>query len=183
MQKNNYFERLEELSSLCVRAVYISSASTRPLIQSALREIKELQEQATDKICELEFTLFDDFLPPLERQSIAEAAHAMGRIIEKCYCVIFQKSQRSGYDKKIKVSDSCIALSELIDDAVSLLKKIKKPNQAPKILEFRKALLAARQASRTPQKRQGSACWGLNELREELSRCFDKIIEIMLCNI
>ena len=63
------------------------------------------------------------------------------------------------------------------------IKKIKKPNQTPKAKEFRETLLSARKIARNTQKRQSPSSLCMNELREELSDCFDKIIEIMLCNI
>lgn len=183
MQKNNYFEILEELAALSTRAVFLTSVSTRTLLQQSLCELESIQARAIEKICALEHLLFNDFLPPLERHSIAEASHSICRVIEKCYHVIYQKILRAGYDKRAKSTDSCLALAELIEDSVRLLKKIKKPNQIPKLEEFRKKLLLARLASRTPQKRQGNTNHHLNEIREELSDCFDKIIEIMLCNI
>ena len=183
MQKTNYFELLEELSLLCSRAVFLAVNSTRAIIQKALAECTELQEQSTKKICELELALFTDFLPPLERQSIAKAAHGMSSVIEKCSHIIFQKTQRTGYDKRAKAPDACITLSQMLEESVRLLKKIKKPNQTPRLNEFRETLNASRKASRVSQKRQGAYSLLLCELREELSDCFDKVIEIMLCNI
>ena len=183
MQKNNYFEALEELASLSTRAVFLTSSSTRTLMQQSLCELEEIEATATKKICELELSLFNDFLPPLERHSIAEVAHSIGRVIEKSCLIVYQKSLRAGYDKRTKASEVCIILSELIEDSIKMLKKIKKPNQNPKLTEFRNKLLLARKAARAPQKRQGSLSALSGELREELSDCFDKIIEIMLCNI
>lgn len=183
MQKNNYFELLEELASLSTRAVFLTSSSTRTLIQQSLCELEELQAAATERICRLESSLFNDFLPPLERHSIAEVSHSIGRVIEKSCFIVYQKSLRAGYDKKAKVNDVCLTLAEHIEDSIKMLKKIKKPNHSPRLAEFRKELLSARKASRAPQKRQGSLNTLLGELREELSDCFDKIIEIMLCNI
>lgn len=183
MQKINYFELLEDISLLCTRAVFLASGNTRTLLQKSILECQSLQEQCVEKICEIEDFLFTDFLPPLERRSIAEAAHGMGRIVEYSYQAVFQKLQRSGYDKRAKESDVCLRLAKILEESVALLKKIKKPNQLPRAREFREILIFARKASRSPQKKQSPSLLCMNELREELSDCFDRIIEIMLCNI
>jgi hypothetical protein len=183
MQKINYFELLEDISVLCGRAVFLASGNTRLLLQKSLSECQTLQSECAKKICELESFLFTDFLPPLERRSIAEAAHGMGKIVECSYQTIFQKLQRSGYDKRSKEPEICLKLAEILEESVKLLKKIKKPNQLPRAEEFREILILARKTERSSQKRQSSSSLCMAELREELSDCFDKIIEIMLCNI
>ena len=183
MQKINYFELLEEISVLSTRSVYLATENTRSRLQEALLECIELQAEATSKICTLEEFLFKDFLPPLERRSIAEAAHGMGRIIECSYQAISKKLQRSGYDKRSRDQDSYIKLAELIEESIKLLKKIKKPNQMPKSKEFRDILQKAHVVTKSSSKKQSSSALCMTELQKELSDCFDKIIEIMLCNI
>ena len=183
MQKINYFELLEDISLLCTRAIFLASGNTRTLLQKSILECQSLQEQCMEKICEIENFLFTDFLPPLERRSIAEAAHGMSRIVEYSYQAVFQKLQRSGYDKRSKEPEICLKLAEILEESVKLLKKIKKPNQLPRAEEFREILVLARKTERSSQKRQSSSSLCMAELREELSDCFDKIIEIMLCNI
>lgn len=183
MHKINYFEILEEISLLCTRSVYLASGNTRPLLQKSLLECQELQKQCLQKICTLEDFLFTDFLPPLERRSIAEAAHGMGKIIECSHKIIFQKLQRSGYDKRAKEGEVCIKLAEILEESIAILKKIKKPNQTPNTKEFREILLSSRNSAKNYQKKQSPSSLCMTELREELSHCFDRIIEIMLCNI
>ena len=82
MQKINYFELLEEIALLSTRAVFLTSSGTRQSLQRALTECQELQNQCIEKVLSLEECLFTDFLPPLERRSIAEAAHGMAKIID-----------------------------------------------------------------------------------------------------
>ncbi len=183
MQKINYFELLEEISLLSARAVFLATGNTRQALQKSLFECRELQNQCIEKTCALEERLFTDFLPPLERRSIAEAAHGMGKIIECCYKTIFQKLQRTGYDKRAREQEACLKLSEILEESVALLKKIKKPNQIPRAKEFREILASARRTARLSQKKQSPSSLCMLELCEELSDCFDKIIEIMLCNI
>ena len=115
MQKINYFELLEEISVLCSRSVFLATCNTRTLLQKALTENIEIQEEYAKKICILEEFLFTDFLPPLQRRSIAEAAHGMGKVIQCSHKVITQKLQRSGYDKRPREPDVCVRLAELIE--------------------------------------------------------------------
>lgn len=183
MQKINYFELLEEIALLSTRAVFLTSSGTRQSLQRALTECQELQNQCIEKVLSLEECLFTDFLPPLERRSIAEAAHGMAKIIDYSYRAVFQRLQRSGYDKRAKESNVCLKLAEILEESVKMLKKIKKPNHYPKAKEFREILLAERKKSRVTQKKQSPSLLCMSLLREELSDCFDKIIEIMLCNI
>ncbi|MBO7302769.1 MAG: hypothetical protein J6U68_01120 [Clostridia bacterium] len=183
MQKTNYFELLEELASLSTRAVFLATGGSRQLLQKAQAEINSLRLRASETVCSLELSLFTDFLPPLERRSIAEAAHKISKIIERSSQVIFQKLQRPSYDKRSKESDVSLKLAELLEKELSLLKKIKKPNQTPDVIKFRKILNEARTLSRSSQKKQTPYALSMSELREELSDCFDAIVEIMLCNI
>ena len=183
MQKINYFELLEEISLLSARAVFLASGSTRQSLQKSLPECRALQGQCAEKICALEERLFTDFLPPLERRSIAEAAHGMGKIIDCSYKTIFLKLQRTGYDKRAKEQEASLKLMEILEESVALLKKIKKPNQMPRAREFRDILLTSRSSTRPQSKKQSPSTPYTQELCEELSDCFDKIIEIMLCNI
>ena len=183
MQKINYFALLEELSVLCSRAVFLAAESNRSQLQKALSEISSIENQATNKLCELENALFKDFLPPLERRSIAEAGHRLCKVISHSAQILGKRAQRASYDRRPREPDVCITLSELLEESVMMIKKIKKPNQMPKIKEFREILNKARISSRSTQKKQNSTALLLSELREDISDCFDGIIEIMLCNI
>lgn len=183
MQKTNYFDLLEELSLLCTRSVFLVSSSSRSALHKAFSEISEIQILALEKLHELETALFTDFLPPLERQSIAEIAHKLCHVIEQSARFIYQKSLKASTERKTKDTDVCSELAQIIEESIKMLKRIKKPNQTPDIKKFRELLLRSRKASRTFQKRQPYGLLTVCELREELSDCFDKIIEMMLCNI
>lgn len=183
MQKNNYFDSLEELAVLCTRSVFLASSSTRPAIHRASLEMQELQSHALELLCSVEETLFFDFLPPLERQSIAEIAHSLCRIIEASARLLHQKSAKPSAEKRIKGAEVCSALSSIIEDSVKMLKRIKKPSTIPELRKFRELLLSSRRLSRTAQKKQSFGLSLVCELREELSDCFDKIVEAMLRNI
>ena len=183
MQKTNYFEALEELSIMCSRTIFLSFESTRPRLCNAQKECEKIQYDATKKVCEVELSLFADFLPPIERHTIAELSHIILKTIEKCIHIICQKIQRPQSEKKPKFTPEIKELSQIIEESIFMLKKIKKPNQTPKISEFREKIAYIRHAIRTPHKKQSSYANLIYDLCEELSDVFDKIIEIMLCNI
>ena len=183
MQKINYFEALEDLSVMCSRAIFLSFEATRPKLTEALKECEKIQQNATDKVCALEISLFAEFLPPIERHTIAELSHTALKTIEKCMYIMCQKIQRPQNEKKQKYALEITELSQIIEESVFVLKKIKKPNQTPKIYEFRKKASELKKAIRAPHKKQGSYANLTYEMCEELSNFFDKLIEIMLCNI
>ena len=183
MQKINYFEAIEELSVMCSRVIFLSSENTRPHLSTALKECEKIQSDATERVCSLELSLFAEFLTPIERNTIAELCHIILHTIEKCIHIMCQKIQRPQPEKKQKSATEIKELSKLIEESVFVLKKIKKPNQTPNISEFRKKLSEVRKATRAPHKKQGFYANLTYELCEELSNFFDKLIEIMLCNI
>ena len=94
-----------------------------------------------------------------------------------------QKIQRPQSEKKQKYVSEIKNLSQIIEESIFMLKKIKKPNQTPKITEFREAEKEIRKVLRPTHKKQTPLSNLLYELCEQLSYMFDKIIEIMLCNI
>ena len=182
MQKINYFESLETLAQACSRVIFLSLENTRSKLINHLKECEKIQLDATQSACDTELSLFADFLPPIERHTIAELSHSLLEIIEKSIHIMCQKIQRTPSEKKSKYASDIKILAQIIEDSIAMLKKIKKPNQTPKISEFREKVLEIRKSLRAPHKKQGSQLL-IYELCEDLSKLFDKIIEIMLCNI
>ncbi len=187
MPKLNYFDSLEGLSLLSSRAVFLSATS------GGTDEIISIRENADTILCEIEYALFSDFLPPLERSGIALAAHSMGRIIERSHEIIMYKNTKGlNFEKKSIEAELCIRLMEIIEKNIFRLRRVKKPNELPNFTEFRSLLTEARAAHAEMQKRLSShsatkAVANLvtlyAELRHELSFAFDEITEIMLQNI
>ncbi len=182
MQKTNYFEVLDELAKDCSRAIFLSLENVRSRLISSLKECEKIQLDALRKSCELELSLFGDFLPPIERHTIAELSHKLLKIIEKCIYIMCQKIQRPSNERKAKYNAELKALSQIIEESISMLKKIKKPGQTPNLNEFRKKVTETRKMLRAPHKKQGPQLL-IYELCEDISDLFDKIVEIMLCNI
>ena len=185
MSKYDYFSALESLCSLSVRAIEMScSRSCRPSESpSALR-------RASDKIvCELEDTLFSDFLPPLERDSIAACAHSLSRVADEALELIPSPS-----DPPFKNEEGllCLRLAESLFRTVSMLKRITKPNELPETEAFRHLLREGRDAhgnmlsalrTGTIPRSAAPAIIQTGRLRAELSEAFDRVVEVMLGNI
>ncbi len=190
MPKLNYFDSLEELSVICTRSVFLACTAQKPSTQS---ELTLLRTNADKSICELEKALFSDFMPPLERSSIAECAHSLVRVMEKCIEISNYRSGKNFLgEKKNKEAELCIRLSSLIEENVFRLRRIKKPKEFPDLVGFRRVLCEARTAHAHSGKKLWSGMYPkssgqyialLGALRTELSDCFDRIIEIMLNNI
>lgn len=190
MPKINYFDALERLSTLTSRAVFLACSTPKASYHS---EIVTLRHTADKTVCELEKALFCDFMPPLERNSIASCAHSLERIMEKCAEILnYRSSKGSFYERKNKEAELCICLAEAIEENIFRLRRIKKPSELPDFIGFRKTLCDARNAHAALQKRLSSGVYPksaqqaqilIGRLRCELSRCFDDLIEIMLNNI
>lgn len=190
MRKINYFDSLERLGVLCNRAVFLACSSGR---QSSIGELVSIRHSVDKIICELEKTLFSDFMPPLERASIAACAHSLGRIVDKCAEILnFRSTKYFLGEKKNKEAELCIRLAQSIEENIFRLRKIKKPQELPDFLGFRKLIFEARTAHSLLQRKLNSGVYPRNaaqsllllgQLRNELAYCFDDIIEIMLNNI
>ena len=189
MPKLNYFDSLERLALLSSRAVFIACSLQKP---SSHGELVNIRHSADMTLCELEKTLFSDFMPPLERNNIAACAHSLERIMEKCSDILNYSYSKNFTEKKNKEAELCIRLSIAIEENIFRLRKIKKPEELPDFVGFRKLLSEARDAHSDLQKKLNSGAYPKNaqqtlnligRLRCELSRCFDDIVEIMLNNI
>ena len=190
MSKINYFDSLESLSTLSSRAVFLSCSPSKP---SVCTELTSIRHRTNMSIGELEKTLFCDFMPPLERNSIAMCAHSLEKILERsCDIMNYRLSENYVIEKKNREAELCIRLSEAIEKAVFSLRYIKKKAELPDFSAFRCMLEEAQSAHTVLQKRFSSNTYPqcaqrtqhlICELRSELSRCFNCIVEVMLNNI
>lgn len=190
MPKLNYFDSLERLSVLSSRAVFIACS---PQESNAHSELVDLRHSADTAICELEAELFGDFMPPMERNSLAACAHSLERILERCSDILNYRNSKSIFgEKKNKEAELCIRLAQCIEENIVRLRRIKKPEELPDLVGFRALLCEARDAHSSLQKKLASGSYPrsahetlhlIGRLRCELSRCFDDIVEIMLNNI
>ncbi len=190
MPKLNYFDSLERLSLLSSRALYLACSAPQ---SSAPFELASIRHSADVAVCELEKALFTDFMPPLERNSIAACAHSLERIMERCAEIVSYRNTKNLFgERKNKEAELCIRLMKLIEENIFRLRRIKKPSELPDFAGFRQALSDARSAHNAMQKRicgSGSSRSALQlltlygKLRCELARCFEELVEIMLNNI
>ena len=190
MSKFNYFDSLERLALLSSRSVFIACSSGDPASQS---EISSIRHSADKSMCELERVLFSDFMPPLERASICSSAHSLVRIIERCSDMANYRTVKNFFgERKNKEAELCIRLSQLIEENIMRLRHVKRPDELPDLIGFRKLLNEAVNAHSNMQKKLNSGSYPhsvqhslclLGKLRTELSRAFDNLVEIMLTNI
>lgn len=190
MSKYNYFDTLNRLAQLSSRAVFLACSPPKETVQG---EISALRQTSDRLLCELEGVLFSDFMPPIERAGIASCAHSFARIIERCLQISNYRLTKNVFgERKNREAELCIRLSQLIEDAVSELKRIKSPRELPDIVGFRKTMCEARNAHSVMQKKLNSGLFPrsaqhtlclMAQLRGELGICFDTVIETMLDNI
>lgn len=185
MGKYRYFETLEAISLLAKQAVVLACSDASP---TERKRLSALRPECDRLVCELEDSLFSDFLPPLERDSIAAAAHCLSRIIDEALELSSHPLPPSANEE----GEVCVRLAAMLSETVQILRRINKPDELPEIQGFRKLLSEGRDAHRRMLTRLRStslphsaagAIIQTGRLRAELSRAFDETVEVMLCNI
>ena len=188
MAKYPYFEALETLSALVLQAVQIACTDAFKKEKETLAHIRLSRDKS---VCELEDALFCDFLPPLERDSIAATAHGLSRVID-CASDLALSKMHISVSLANEEARICILLAEQLQQDIALLRTIRKPSEMPSLREFRSLLAEARTAHGIMLGRVASGAFPryagetiilCGKLRGELSRAFDELVEIMLNNI
>ncbi len=188
MVKYNYFESLEKLSELCFSAVSLvcGRASEKDT------DLARLRLSCDRHICELEDALFSDFLPPLERDSIAACAHSLSRIVDQASDLYGHTAPIPSAAKINEEGKICIQLAESLQTSICMLKRIRKPDELPDMQGFRKLLCQGRSAHNamltklhagTIPRSYAHVIILTGRLRSELSCAFDQLVEVMLNNI
>ncbi len=187
--KYDYFATLEQLSILARDAVTLA-CSRAPTTEAP--SISALRKKCDRLICELEDTLFSDFLPPLERETIAGCAHCLSRVVDQASELLCHAAYSTLGDKTNDEGRVCVTLSEKLVESISLLRRIRKPDETPDPQGFRALLAEGRHAHTAMLSRLHSGMLPKSaaqtiiltgRLRAELSRAFDEVVEIMLHNI
>jgi hypothetical protein len=185
MGKYRYFETLEAISLLAEQAVVLACTDTPPTDR---KRLSLLRPECDRLVCELEDSLFSDFLPPLERDSIAASAHCLSRIIDEALELSAHPLPPTANEE----GAVCVRLAAKLSETVQILRRINKPDELPEIQGFRKLLSEGRKANRRMldhlrssalPRNAASAIIQTGRLRAELSRAFDETVEVMLCNI
>ena len=186
MPKFNYFEVLEQLAEYALEAVAsacMDKASKKPLSQ--------IRADCNNTLFSLEESLFEDFLPPLERDNIAAYAHCLSRVVDAAAEHI-ALSCLGGIRRKTPEEKLCYELAEKIKEDTHILRTLKKPGELPDIQEFRFQASSALEAhnaelskinSGAVSKSQAHIIMSAGRIRIELCRCFDELLEIMFNNI
>ena len=187
--KYDYFETLEQLSHLAHEAVRLA-CSYAP--SGDAQSIASIRKRADRIICELEDTLFSDFLPPLERETIAGCAHSLSRVVDQASELLCHAAYAPLPEKGNEEAAICLQLCEKMVASIAMLRKIRKPDEVPDVGGFRALLAEGRRAHGMMLSRVHSGILPKNaaqtiiltgRLRSEISRAFDELVEMMLNNI
>lgn len=189
MAKYPYFDALETLGTLAVRAVHLAS---RDGMKKRKDDPEDLRRSCHKTLCELEDALFSDFLPPLERDDLATLAHALVRVTERAIELCLPARSTALPRTDGTEAEICLRLSEQLAHDLGILKKIRNPREMPALRAFRDLLAEGSRAhAATIEKCAGggmsraltdtAARW--RKLRIELARTYDTLVEVMLNNI
>ena len=187
MPKFDYFEALEKLADLAVMAIGCACIENAPK-----KPLTEIRYDCDNTLYTLEESLFEEFLPPLERDNIAAYAHCLSRVVDSAaehiaLCCLNGTSKRKTEEEKI-----CYELALKIKENTYILRTLKKTSELPEIEDFRSQTRTAFEAHSNDLSmiRSGAIPKSLahnvisaGRMRIELSRCFDELLEIMLNNI
>ena len=155
---------------------------------SGSQKIEEIGKDVQKSLCELELALLSDFLPPLDRSSIAAYAHSLCNVIDTALTYAKLSHTYHRVSGRCKFESTCISLCELLTQGTSILQGIKKSAQAPKLEEFREKKGAAMRSLyeeldvfQSP--RSSQFFHARYQLISSISRAFDTLIELILKNI
>ena len=189
MARPNYFFILEGLSKKVCEALALACSCGK---ESNRRELLRLRSDCDKMVCELEDSLFCDFIPPLERDNIAALAHSFLRIVSRAVeheCTAAGRAQRSGISEEERL---CIELAKRLADNTAKLRHIRNPQTTPSLAEFRALLRKASDAHNsyiskindgTVPRSCALVAFSAARVRLELAHSFDELVEIMLGNI
>lgn len=178
MLKYDYFSTLHTLTDKSCEAVEYAG---KKRVQSHIK-ISKIRADSYKILCELERALFSEFLPPLDRASIAEYAHALCEITDAA--LVYSNSSPLQYSA---ISGngfylSSLSLCEILKETVQMLEKIKRSSEIPRVDEFRKAKTQALECIC-----EGACTAQIFVARQELlctiSYAFDVLVKLILKNI
>ncbi len=165
MKRYDYFEGLSRLCEYAMQAVTLCCAW--PCDRRAL---DGWLDKAEHELFLCEQALFFDFLPPLDRESIAACAHALRRVTYVAVLCAPARHSPAPHKEEARLYPQ---LAERLRDTVSLLQTVRRPEVLPDREGFAHALSRLRPYASSP----------LSPLCLALSHAFDTVVESMLTNI
>ncbi|MBQ8345607.1 MAG: hypothetical protein IJY42_05010 [Clostridia bacterium] len=181
MGKVNYFEQLEAMSRLMLEGVKAVDKK-EPL---PLGEGERL-------LCSCELALFSDFLPPLERHSIAMMAHALLLILREAELLRSVVTPQGLRGQAKEEYEQCLSMCQQLDTELRLLRTVRKPRAVPELGAFRQWQSQAEAAHRgmlhqlsagALPRTASELAHRLEQLRHSIAEAFDRLVEVMLINI
>ena len=133
MLKYDYFSALRTLTDNSREAVELAC---KRRAHSHIK-IGKIRGESYKTLCELEVALFSEFLPPLDRTSIAEYAHALCSVTDSA--LIYSRSSALQYAAVSQkgFESACASLCEILRAGCDMLDRIKKSSETPRLEEFR----------------------------------------------
>ncbi len=189
MVKYDYFEVLEELSLCAYNTVKQACSDAN---QGSKKAFSETRAKCNRTLLSLENMLFQDFLPPLERDNIATYAHCLLSLTDTAGEHMALSNVGGMPRRRSEEERICIDLAQELNNSTSILRKLKKPGELPDIQKFRDLLHAGLEAHSADISKINSGILprssiqqtlSAGKLRASISRCFDTLLEIMLNNI
>lgn len=190
MSKFNYFNSIEEISVLCSRAVFLCCSPNEP---THIKEFTSIIHSANDKICDVEQILFCDFMPPLERNSIAQCVHSLEAVFSRSVDIMsYRRTENYDIERQNREAELCVSMMRYIEKDIPLLRRLKKSTEKPHFKEFRSLIFQALEAHAAHQKKYAANTSSprsqkiqelIGALRRELTQCFNTITEVILSNI
>ena len=184
MLKYDYFATLESLASKSAESVMLACKGEA----SKPQEIYALTKSCYSLTSELERSLFSEFLPPFDRESIAAYAHDLTSLSEAALIYYTTKTWSGPRAHTVRFEEICTELSSMILQSAKMMKKIKKTPSTPQSDRFR-ALKSQAFEMCLNIKRAKSAILSAKpseselSLLSEISKAFEKSTEVMLKNI
>ncbi len=189
MAKYNYFDTLDTLADYAYSSV--EQACTDSNIGSK-KDFEKIRSECNNTLFSLENSLFSEFLPPLERDNIAAYAHCLSRVVDIAAEHFIISRINSARRSRTEEERICSALMQEIKNGTAMLRNLKRPDEIPDIQKFRALLHSGLEVHNAELAKMNSGAFtkqyadtviSAGRLRRELSRCFDKLLEIMLNNI
>ena len=178
MLKYDYFSILRALTDNSCEAV---EYACKKRAQAHIK-ISKIRGGSYKTLCELEEALFSEFLPPLDRSSIAAYAHALCAVTDSA--LVYSRSsslQYAGISTK-GFDSSCVSLCEILAEGCAMLEKIKKSSEIPRVEEFRekktRALESICEGACAPQ-----IFVARQDLLFAISDAFDSLLALILKSI
>ncbi|UJF15729.1 DUF47 family protein [Jeotgalibaca sp. MA1X17-3] len=135
-EEYNYFSAFEEISLLIIDAADFLSENIKDYqlqaLEGKLKEIHKIEQEADEKKHHMMSYLYQDFLPPIEREDIIQLSHGMDTVLDNIEDVLIRMDM---YQAKVikpemlEFMDIVEKASHKLSEMIKELKDFKKSKQ------------------------------------------------------